>query len=168
MDAATWRALVWHFELPGFGASLCNYSTGNGIVNWGTAAAIGAIQAAGAATVAAGYGRVAVGDISFEFGGDTPDHQTHERGLDVDLRPMRKANDQCSVRTNWRLAAYDRTATLALVRAIRAIAPGHVKLIYFNDPVLIDEGLTTWHSGHDDHLHVRFCEATYPLAMYDC
>ena len=33
-----------------------------------------------------------------------------------------------------------------------------MKLIYFNDPVLISEGLTTWYTGHDDHLHVRYCE----------
>ncbi len=41
-------------------------------------------------------------------------------------------------------------------------APGHVKLIYFNDPVLIKEGLTTHYLGHDDHLHVRYCEAAHP------
>ena len=51
---------------------------------------------------------------------------------------------------------------------IRAAAPGHVKLIYFNDPVLIREGLTTWFSGHDDHLHIRYCEPSYPIARYRC
>ena len=61
-------------------------------------------------------------------------------------------------------SSYDRTATRALIKAIRAAAPGHVKLIYFNDPVLIREGLTTRYTGHDDHLHIRYCEPGYPVA----
>jgi peptidoglycan hydrolase-like protein with peptidoglycan-binding domain len=169
VDEASWRALLWHFELPTFSSSaLCDYSVGNGPANWGTASATAWIEAAGAAMVKAGYGRVAVGDASFEHGGDIPGHESHERGMDVDLRPMRDANDQCSWATTYRLTSYDRTATRALVKAIRATAAGHVKLIYFNDPVLVGEGLTKAYAGHDDHLHVRFCEASHPLAAYDC
>ena len=55
-----------------------------------------------------------------------------------------------------------------MINDIRAAAPGHVKLIYFNDPVLIREGLTTHFPGHDDHLHVRYCETSYRLPMYRC
>jgi hypothetical protein len=55
-----------------------------------------------------------------------------------------------------------------MIRAFRSLAPGHIKVIYFNDPVLIKEGLTRWFAGHDDHVHVRFCEKTHPLATYDC
>lgn len=169
VDAATWQALVWHFELPTFSsAALCDYSVGNGAANWGTASATAWIEAAGAAMVKAGYGRVAVGDVSLEHGGNIPGHESHELGLDVDVRLMRDANNQCSWGTNYRLASYDRTATRALVNAIRATAPGHVKLIYFNDPVLVREGLTRAFAGHDDHLHVRFCEAHHPAAAYDC
>ncbi len=84
---------------------------------------------------------MAVGDIGFEHGGDIPGHETHEQGLDVDLRPMRDAENQCSNGTDYRQTAYDRAATRALIREIRAAAPGHVKVIYFNDPVLIGEGL---------------------------
>ena len=43
---------------------------------------------------------------------------------------------------NYRMAVYDRSATRAFIRAVRAAAPGHMKVIYFNDPVLIREGLT--------------------------
>ena len=168
-DTATWRAAVWHFELPRFSAAaLCDYSVGNGPANWGTAETTAVLEAAGAAMVRAGDGRVAVGDVSFEHGGDIPGHDTHERGLDADLRLMRRANDQCTARSNWRLASYDRAATRALVVAIRAAAPGRVKLVYFNDPVLVGEGLTTRFVGHDDHLHVRLCEVSYPLPMYRC
>ena len=106
-----------------------------------------------------------VGDASCEHGGNIPLHETHEVGLDVDVRPIRDAENQCTWGTNWRFASYDRAATRTLIKTIRAAAPGHVKLIYFNDPVLIREGLTTWFSGHDDHLHIRYCETgRYPIA----
>jgi peptidoglycan hydrolase-like protein with peptidoglycan-binding domain len=169
VDPATWRALIWHFELPRFSAvGLCDYSVGNGPANWGTAEMTSTLEAAGATMVAGGYGRVAIGDVSLELGGDIPGHLTHEVGLDADIRPMRKAYDQCSSRTRWTMAAYDRSATRALIKAIHAATPGHVKMILFNDPVLIRERLTTDHSGHDDHLHVTLCEAWFSDARYRC
>ena len=169
VNAATWRALVWHFELPRFSPSgLCDYSSGNGPANWGTAEMISTLEAAGAAMVAVGFGRVAVGDVSLEHGGDIPGHLRHEVGLEADLRPMRKANDQCSHPSQWNLTTYDRAATRSLVQAIRAATPGHVKVILFNDPVLISEGLTTYQSAHDDHLHVMLCEASFSDPRYRC
>jgi peptidoglycan hydrolase-like protein with peptidoglycan-binding domain len=167
-DAATWRLLLAHLELPVFGSTLCDYSVGNGPANWGTAAAIGQLEAAAASLARTGLSRPAVGDIGFEHGGAIPGHVTHQQGLDVDLRPMRRDHRQCAAGTNWRSSTYDRAATRALVKAIRATAIGHVKVVYFNDPVLIREGLTRWHSGHDDHLHVRYCERVHPLAAYHC
>ena len=166
---ATWTALLWHFELPSFSATgLCDYSVGNGAANWGTAAAIAQVEAASRIVYAGGYGRVAVGDIGLEHGGNIAGHISHERGLDVDVRPMRRSNDQCTWGTDWRFTSYDRAATRALIKAVRASAPGHVKVIYFNDPVLIKEGLTRWFEGHEDHLHIRYCEAAYAIAAYDC
>ncbi|MEA2610889.1 MAG: hypothetical protein QOG32_615 [Chloroflexota bacterium] len=166
---ATWRSLLWHFDYPVFNAiSLCDYSDGNGRANWGTGAAVGQLEAAAAAFSGTGHGRVPVGDLGYEHGGNIPGHATHEVGLDADLRLIRKAGDQCRFPTTYHLATYDRAATRTLILAIRAAAPGHVKLIYFNDPVLIAEGLTTRYVGHDDHLHVRYCEAGYPDVRYRC
>lgn len=165
----TWRMLLWHYDYPAFNStSLCDYSVGNGRANWGTGAAIGQLEAAAKAFATTGHGGVSVGDISREHGGDIAGHMTHEVGLDVDVRLVRKAGNQCTWGTNWRWSTYDRSATRILIKAIRAAAPGHVKLIYFNDPVLIREGLTTWYSGHDDHLHIRYCEPSYPIARYRC
>jgi hypothetical protein len=166
----TWRRLLWHFELPQWGPTtgLCDYREVNANANWGTAAAIAQLEAAAKQIYDAGHGRVALGDIGFEHGGDILDHQTHERGLDLDIRPMRNAENQCSYGTTYRSTAYDRSATRALVKAIRAAAPGHVKLIYFNDPVLIREGMTTQYPNHDDHLHVRYCEPWHPSSTYRC
>jgi murein endopeptidase len=129
---------------------------------------VSTLETAGAAMVAGGFGRVAIGDVSFEHGGDIPGHQTHEVGLDADIRPMRKANNQCSFGTRWNVSAYDRAATRALIHAIRAATPAHLQFILFNDPVLIAEGLTTRYPGHDDHLHVMLCEASFPDPLYRC
>jgi peptidoglycan hydrolase-like protein with peptidoglycan-binding domain len=165
----TWRALIGHFERPIFGPGrVCDYSVGNGPANWGTAAAIGQVEAAGIRVFELGHGRVAIGDIGLEHGGDIAGHVSHEHGLDVDVRPMRRLEDQCRVGVSWRSSSYDRAATRDLVRAVRATARGHIKLIWFNDPVLIREGLVRWHSGHDDHLHIRYCEKIHPIAAYDC
>jgi peptidoglycan hydrolase-like protein with peptidoglycan-binding domain len=166
----TWQALLWHFEAPGFGSrtGLCDYSVGNGLANWGTAAAIGQLERAGQLVAEGGHGPVAVGDVGLEHGGDIAGHESHAYGLDVDLRPMRTAENQCRTGVTYRSSAYDRAATRALVKAIRAAAPGHVKLIWFNDPVLVREGLTTRRSGHDNHLHVRYCEPGHPVAAYRC
>jgi peptidoglycan hydrolase-like protein with peptidoglycan-binding domain len=168
LGPVTWRALLAHLELPVWGKSLCDYSVGNGAANWGTASTIGQLQAAAHVMVGKGHGRIPLGDIGYEHGGNIPLHQTHEQGMDVDVRPMRDAKDQCRWGVNWRWSTYDRAATRDLVKAIRATAYGHVKLIYFNDPVLIREGLTRWYAGHDDHLHVRYCERYHPVAAYDC
>jgi peptidoglycan hydrolase-like protein with peptidoglycan-binding domain len=166
--ALTWRYLVTHFQRPVFGSKVCDYQVGNGLADWGTAAAIGQVEAAAANVVGLGHGRVAIGDIGHEHGGDIAGHESHERGLDVDVRPMRQAKDQCRWGGSWRASTYDRAATRDLVRAIRATAKGHIKIIFFNDPVLIREGLVTWYSGHDDHLHIRYCERAHPAPTYDC
>jgi peptidoglycan hydrolase-like protein with peptidoglycan-binding domain len=169
VESTTWRYLITHFERPIFGAGrVCDYSVGNGPANWGTAAAIGQVEAAGVRVFELGHGRVAIGDIGLEHGGDIAGHESHEYGLDVDVRPMRRLEDQCRIGVSWRSSAYDRAATRDLVRAIRATASGHIKLIWFNDPVLVREGLVRWHSGHDDHLHIRYCEKIHPVAAYDC
>ncbi len=164
----TWRALIRHLERPVFGSKLCDYQVGNGLADWGTGAAHGQLEAAAYRVVALGHGRIAVGDIGHEHGGDIAGHESHEVGLDVDIRPMRTDRTQCRWGVNYRWSTYDRAATRDLIKAIRATAPGHVKLIYFNDPVLIREGLVRWYAGHDDHLHIRYCERIHAVSAYDC
>ena len=61
-----------------------------------------------------------------------------------------------------------RTTGGGISRAIRAAAPGHVKLIYFNDPVLIEQGLVRPYAGHDDHLHIRYCVTGFADPNYRC
>jgi peptidoglycan hydrolase-like protein with peptidoglycan-binding domain len=166
----TWRNLLWHYDYPNFSAGICDQDPdGNGTANWGTGAAIGQLEAAARSFGTTGQGRVPLGDVSFEHGGDIPGHASHEVGLDVDIWPIRTDNAQCTAgRITWQSGTYDRAATRTLVQAVRATAPGHVKVIYFNDPQLINEGLTTYLSNHDNHLHIRYCEAVHPDSRYDC
>ncbi|HEV8632786.1 MAG TPA: penicillin-insensitive murein endopeptidase, partial [Chloroflexota bacterium] len=168
----TWENLIWHYDRPNFApASLCSYATQSNGVNakWGTAALVGQLEAAARTAFAAGAGPVAVGDISLEHGGEIAGHDSHEVGLDVDVRFVRKDRKQCTTPTgSWSDPTYDRAATRELVQAIRNRARRHVKLIFFNDPVLIREGLTTFFPLHDDHLHIRYCEQSHPNPAYAC
>ncbi|MFE6409891.1 penicillin-insensitive murein endopeptidase [Streptomyces sp. NPDC057837] len=156
---ATWRNLLWHYEHIDFGpGTMCAQSPdGNANAHWATAGAVAQLEAAAAAFAGTGAGRLPVGDAGFEHGGDIPGHASHETGLDIDVWPVRTDAAQCTAgRITWQSPAYDRAATRRLVREIRAKAPGHVALIYFNDPQLIAEGLTTSYPNHDNHLHIRY------------
>ena len=155
---------------PTFEPGLCDQNPdGNGNANWGTAALVGQLEAAARAFAATGHGKVPLGDAGFEHGGDIPGHASHDVGMDVDIWPIRTDSAQCTAgRITWQSSTYDRAQTRALVNAIRAAAPGHVKLVFFNDPVLIEEGRTVHWDGHDNHLHVRYCEAVHPNSLYDC
>ncbi|WP_216216416.1 penicillin-insensitive murein endopeptidase [Amycolatopsis aidingensis] len=166
----TWRNLLWHYDYPNFSAGLCDQDPdANGRVNWGTGAAVGQLEEAARRFGETGQGRVPLGDISREHGGSLSGHSSHQVGLDVDVWPIRADSEQCSAgRITWRSSAYDRDATRKLVQRIRASAPGHVKLILFNDPVLIREGLTTHYANHDNHLHVRYCQVVHPSSLYRC
>ncbi|WP_433165126.1 penicillin-insensitive murein endopeptidase [Kribbella sp. CA-247076] len=167
----TWRNLAWHYDYPDFAANLCDQDPdGNGTAaNWATSAAVAQLEQAARSFAGTGQGKVPYGDAGFEHGGDIPGHGSHEVGLDIDLWPIRTDNAQCTAgRITWQSPTYDRAATRQLVQAIRAAAPGHVRLVFFNDPVLIGEGLTTEWAAHDNHLHVRYCEKVHPNSLYTC
>ncbi|MFI6085707.1 penicillin-insensitive murein endopeptidase [Streptomyces sp. NPDC051217] len=156
---ATWQNLLWHYENIDFGAgTMCAQSPdGNAGAHWATAGAVGQLEAAAATFATTGNGRLPVGDAGFEHGGDIPGHGSHEVGMDIDVWPVRTDSAQCTAgRITWQSSTYDRAATRRLVQEIRAKAPGHVQLIFFNDPQLISEGLTTSYPNHDNHLHIRY------------
>ncbi|MGW2353502.1 penicillin-insensitive murein endopeptidase [Actinacidiphila glaucinigra] len=155
----TWKNLLWHYENIDFGAgAMCAQSPdGNANAHWATAGAVGQLEAAAAVFAGTGNGRLPVGDAGFEHGGDIPGHASHEVGMDIDVWPIRTDSAQCTAgRIIWQSGTYDRAATRRLVQEIRANAPGHVELIFFNDPQLISEGLTTSYPNHDNHLHIRY------------
>ncbi|MFI5732317.1 penicillin-insensitive murein endopeptidase [Kribbella sp. NPDC051587] len=167
----TWRNLAWHYDYPDFTANLCDQDPdGNGTAaNWATSAAVAQLEEAARSFAGTGQGKVPYGDAGFEHGGDIPGHGSHDVGLDIDIWPIRTDNGQCTAgRITWQSTTYDRAATRQLIQAIHAAAPGHVRIIFFNDPTLINEGLTTQWPAHDNHLHVRFCEKVHPSSLYTC
>ena len=167
VDETTWRNLMWHYDHISFASGgLCDY--GNPAANWGTASGVAFIEYAGRLNVARGDGKIAVGDMALEHGGHFDDHVSHHVGLDVDIHPIRKDRVCSGAQVTWQSSTYDRNATRRLIKALHDAAPRHVKLILFNDPVLIREGLTIFTANHDNHLHVRYCEAAHPDSSYVC
>lgn len=155
----TWKNLLWHYEKIDFGTgTMCAQSPdGNADAHWATAGAVGQLKAAAATFATTGNGRLPVGDAGFEHGGDIPGHGSHEVGMDIDVWPIRTDSAQCTAgRITWQSGTYNRDATRRLVQEIRAKAADHVELIFFNDPQLISEGLTTSYPNHDNHLHIRY------------
>jgi hypothetical protein len=89
-------------------------------------------------------------DVSLRRGGDTPDHAGHECGLAADLRLPRTDGTALGA-TTYNHSLYDRNAARAMLQALRAQTL--FSRIFFNDAVLISEGLCTALHGHDDHIH---------------
>lgn len=78
------------------------------------------------------------------------DHATHMKGVEVDIRPMRKDGRSDPVTYTW--PEYDRDATQKLIQIFRRCFPGRLT-IFFNDlsiPGVIPQ------SRHSDHFHVEF------------
>jgi hypothetical protein len=170
VDVATWRNLVWHYQRPAYGTpSLCNYNGGNASADWGTANTVESLETAARLFNQRTGGRIAVGDISFEHGGDIRYHATHEDGLDIDIALIRKDGRQCNnPGIRYKSVSYDRADTRAMLEAIHDAFGNHLKLIYFNDPQMIRAGLSVKYPNHDDHIHVRVCEAGHAKSRYRC
>lgn len=92
---------------------------------------------------------VGIVDISLESGGKHPDHRSHRRGVDVDLRPLRK--DRQNLGVDISSPAYSHDLTKAMVGYL--LEDSNVQIILFNDRQI--NGVT-WAAGHGNHLHVRF------------
>jgi RHS repeat-associated protein len=101
--------------------------------------------------------RLQIGDISREGGGPfKPPHSSHTEGEDVDARPV---DSRGEVATKWNSPTYSQDMTRDAINTILQAAADYgltVPFVFFNDPVLVKEGLVTPAPGHDDHFHVRF------------
>ncbi|MDH7809537.1 MULTISPECIES: penicillin-insensitive murein endopeptidase [unclassified Rhizobium] len=95
--------------------------------------------------------RVGIGDISKEGGGPISGHDSHQKGVDVDVRVPR--HDDREEASNFRHSSYSRQRTQRLVELFRTNGIFRVKFIFFNDPQV--HGVSYW-KNHDNHLHVRF------------
>ena len=89
-----------------------------------------------------------IGDISFQRGEQMLPHHAHRRGLDIDIRPLRKDGKPILVYISD--LQYSRERTKVLVEIL--LAQNNVHKILFNDG-----GIHGVHHypGHDNHLHVE-------------
>jgi hypothetical protein len=102
-----------------------------------------------------GWTAIHTNDASMRHAGDTPDHDSHEVGLDLDVKLG-------AGRLTHRHRSYDREETWAKVQAF--LDDPAVERILFNDPELIRRadgdpayrGRLARSDGHDDHLHIDF------------
>jgi murein endopeptidase len=98
-----------------------------------------------------------IGNISIDGGKKFDKHQTHQQGIEMDCRPVRKDHltgqaARCSYQDK---AVYDQEATIKLIRLF--IQHPWVKLVYFNDPAVQHALGAAVRScpGHNDHFHVE-------------
>ncbi len=134
---------------PGF---VTNNRGANGEFQFGQQSTIDKALAIGAAWNASHPGRpFSIGQISKRGGGPMPPHQSHQLGVDVDIRPMRTDGQNLAVTIND--GAYDRATTTDLISLWWQMAP--VQLILFNDPTVVAANLSRPFPGHGNHFHVR-------------
>jgi peptidoglycan hydrolase-like protein with peptidoglycan-binding domain len=94
---------------------------------------------------------IGVGDISFAQGGHMSPHQSHQHGVHIDIRPLRK--DKKNLPVTISDPNYSRDSTKLLVQSL--LAHRNVKSILFNDTAIL--GVKNY-TGHDNHLHVSVKE----------
>jgi hypothetical protein len=170
-DAATWRALLWHFQTPDFAQpEWCVFFDTHD--EWGAGSLVAPLERAAEAFLLADGSPVGVGDISLDHGGFLLNHTSHQEGLDVDLRMIRVDRQQCDPSPaggcEFTEACYDRNGTRVLINSLLDAAHGHIPLIIFDDPALQGyRGVVRGNGNHSDHLHVRYCEPFHANASYD-
>lgn len=96
--------------------------------------------------------RLQWGDISDRTRSYFSSHKTHTEGECVDIRPMRNTGFENSAVT-YSSGAFSRKLTREMLEL--AISMGGTP-IYFNDPTLREEGLSSYSGGHHNHVHVCF------------
>jgi murein endopeptidase len=97
-----------------------------------------------------------IGNISIDGGFPYDRHATHQKGLEMDIRPVRKDKLTGPGAGCTRFdRAYDRTATVKLIKLF--VRHPMVRIVYFNDVDVQKAvgGRVTSCPRHDDHFHVE-------------
>src|SRR6266849_2219210 len=90
---------------------------------------------------------ISIGQISHKGGGDFPPHHQHKFGVEADMRLLSK--DGQDLELTFSSAEYGRDLTREFVTFLRANARMH--RVFFNDPKLIEELLTSPHRVHSGY-----------------
>lgn len=108
-------------------------------------------------------GRYGVLDLSLQYGGIFIPHESHQNGLDVDIRYVRTDRTESSFNfDDDPIDDYDYWATMKLIEAIYhgaggGVGEGNITTIYCDErPDIAVENFTVEYiSGHQHHFHVR-------------
>lgn len=98
-----------------------------------------------------------IGNISIDGGGEYDGHKSHQKGIEMDCRPVRKDQmtgqaARCSYHDK---TVYDGEATTNLIRLF--VTHPWVKIVLFNDPdvqKMLGARVKSLR-GHNDHFHVE-------------
>lgn len=100
-----------------------------------------------------------IGNISIAGGLPYDKHKSHQKGIEMDVRPVRKDRlEGQAARVSRFDAIYDREATIKLIRLF--VEHPMVKIVYFNDDKVqqaIGSRVRSW-KDHDDHFHAEIWE----------
>ena len=130
---------------------------GEGFINmdddgygYGTSWLIEVVQEAGRNFAFNDVTSIGLNDASTPEGGKNSDHQTHQTGLNLDIRLPHKNHEIGGI--SYKDSEYNREVMRSILEVFWDTE--QVKSILFNDPQLIDEGLCVFSSGHDHHAHL--------------
>ena len=102
-----------------------------------------------------------IGNISIDGGLPYDKHKSHQKGIEMDCRPVRKdkMTGQAARCSYFDKAVYDCDATTKLIGLF--VDHPWVKIVYFNDDK-VQKALgarVTSCAGHNDHFHVELWES---------
>lgn len=103
-----------------------------------------------------------INEMAKPKGGQYKPHATHQTGLNVDIKLPK--TDGSSGGINYNSALYDRNACRSMILSFGYCSL--VKAVRFNDPDLIKEGICTFLTGHDNHLHIELTPPEIGNALY--
>jgi conjugal transfer mating pair stabilization protein TraG len=125
--------------LPVSGPGFVTNNRGNDQFQFGQQSTIDAAERVAAAWNQKHTNRpFSIGQISKKGGGPMPPHKSHQLGVDVDVRPMRKDGENAPVTITD--SNYDRELTTELIALLWHLAP--TQSVFFNDQTVIDAGLS--------------------------
>lgn len=123
--------------------------------DWGSLVLLTCVERVGRALRAKNI-RLDVGDLSQRGGGRFPPHVSHQNGLDMDVRYVRKDRKTGPLDLRWQASEYDPVGTKLLVQTFFELCS--VKLM-FADVERLRFNIKDWpvlHAkGHSNHLHIR-------------
>ncbi|MCL1974610.1 MAG: penicillin-insensitive murein endopeptidase [Firmicutes bacterium] len=121
---------------------------------WGTEETIAYVQKLGEEWAKLGYGIIGITDLSLQNGGEMPNHDSHQNGVDVDLYLINEDKVHISNKNNKQ--SYSQDKVRELIQTI--LATGEVEHIFYNDAAMIKEfvGIVKKWDAHDGHLHIRY------------